>query len=114
MAWSQGTGCLSSLLLEYRGKRLPLHYQDSSTSWVLEIFELLPDNHAVAALDSSARKFYRFWRSDAAAISDNLLPRSIDSYDSAEGLSRVPKRHKERDWEVKEPETDIPKPHETQ
>ena len=88
MTWSQGTGlfitlldfqggyCLplltSHYLFKYCVQCLPLHYQDLSTSWVLEMFELLPD-HPVAAPNSTARKSYRIWRSNAAAISGVVL-----------------------------------------
>ena len=78
---------------------------------VLEIFELLPDHHAVAALNSTSRKFYLIWRSNAAAISDAVLPRVIACYDSAEELFRF-QRAQEREPETEEPETNEQKPDE--
>lgn len=55
---------------------------------VLEIFTLLPGRRDVAALNSTARRFYQVWRANAAAISDAVLSRSIHCYAIAEELVR--------------------------
>ena len=56
---------------------------------VLDIFEYLPERRDVAALNSISVRFYQVWRSNAAAISDVILSRTIDCYASAKELVRL-------------------------
>lgn len=72
---------------------------------VLEIFTLLPRRCDVAALNSTASRFYKVWRANAAAISDAVLSRTIDCYASAERLVQF-QSAQERGWETIEEETD--------
>lgn len=71
---------------------------------VLQIFTLLPGRRDIAALNSTSNRFYKIWRSNAAAISDAVLSRTIACYASAEELVRF-QRAQERGWTIEE-ETD--------
>lgn len=72
---------------------------------VLQIFTLLPGRRDVAALNRTSDRFYKVWRSNAAAISDAVLSRTIACYASAEELVRF-QRAQERELETIEEETD--------
>lgn len=81
-----------------------------ATEVVVRIFVLLPSCRAVAALNCTSRKFYQIWLSNAAAISNAVLSRTIDCYADAEELVQfqtVREREKEaKDWKTDKPETD--------
>ena len=63
----------------------------------LQIFEMLPDCHAVTALNRASHYFYAIWLFNAAAIPDAVLSRTIKCSVSAEGLVRF-QTAQEREW----------------
>ncbi len=75
---------------------------------IVQIFKLLPICHDVAALNRTCRKIHRIWASDAAAISNAVLPRVIDCDDEAEALVRY-QTALEQEWEAGKSDTDYPK-----
>lgn len=70
-----------------------------------QIFRLLPNCHAVAALNSTSRRFYHIWLSNAASISTAVLSRTIDCYGDAEELVRL-QTAQEQDAEAEDSETE--------
>ena len=78
-----------------------------SNELIVWIFQFLPKSRDVAALNCTSRKFYQIWRSNAALISEAVLPRSFDSYADAEELVRL-QTAQAQEWEAEGSETDLP------
>lgn len=59
---------------------------------ILQIYQHLEQSRDITALNSTSQKLYSIWHLNAHSISDVVLPRAIDCYDSALELLEIQER----------------------